>query len=295
MSNTYYLEIESGCAPEELLEFLGLKQKMEEQPAALKSFRVFEHLEQLPGLDQLRLAQKAIADADADKLEIRARSEMECIQWLKNKHTDGQMDIIIERVAKLAQFAFELGRGHDPRSNRYDLEDDPVLSPTEKRLLELLTINDEKVYSANAGEQAAKLEKQEQYKHWAWAIHKELEEDPRPDLPLPRLELQVRDVTCPTQGQGMKWSSIEWLYCLVYPAFCGHVVFVPLGLTLERGGVSRSGDFPEPKPDGKGKFEPFREQSNMRSDMKTFSIPAYIVIEETDTIVPVQPFDLDRR
>lgn len=275
MTKTYWLEIESGCDPQELVEFLGLREKKNEQPAALKHYRLLDPLE-------------------GGAFELRARAEVTRLQWLANKIGTGQMDILTDRVAKLAELAFEMGRGRDTRQSRYDFEEDPALSPTERRLLELLKINDEKVYSAKEGEKAAQLDMQEQRKNWAWCIHKEYEKDPRPDLPLPRLELQIKDVTCPTQP--MRWYNIEWLYCLVYKTHWDGILFVPLGMTSQRGGhFSGAEEAKTPEPDGKGKWEPHREQYHMRTDMKTFSLPAYVVIEETGLVVSVEPFDLSRR
>jgi hypothetical protein len=297
MSKVYYLELESGCDPAELLEFLALDAKAKEQPAALKRFKLIGHDEQFPagalppdGTCKHGVPPgKQCEDCTPGDFELRARAEMERLQWLKNHIGAGQMDILVQRVAKLAELAHELGAGRDTRKSRYDFEEDPALRPTERRLLELLQINDEKVYSAKEGEKAAKLDMQEQHRNWAWCIHKELEKDPRPDLPLPRLELQMKDVTCPTQQ--MKWGNIEWLYCLVYKAHWDAIVFVPLGMTLQRGGgYVAANEEPDPIPDGEGKWEPHREQFHMRTDMQTFGLEAFIVIEEKGLVVPVQPF-----
>jgi hypothetical protein len=214
---------------------------------------------------------------------IRAKAEMERLQWLGPRLSPGQMDILVERVQNLAELAFDLGRGVDPRKSSLDFEKDPALRPTERSLLDLLKLKEAVISEVKRKLSRAQDELDEQKFAWFWAQHVGFKKDPRPELPLPRLELQCFDRTMQEVGDG--WLNVEWLYCLAYKHHDDTVMFVPLGLTKVGGCGGRA-----PEPDGTGKDEPFRESHHVRTDMKTFGLPAYIVIEELDILAPVQPW-----
>jgi hypothetical protein len=220
----------------------------------------------------------------AESFKERARKVVEDTGFLQSTCNDFQRQRIAEKMQQLAELAYSLGQGEDPRYHD-EMREDPSLRPTESRLLELLEIERGKSAKALDRQHDAEHGIEELDKNWAWCIHEEYEEDPRPELPLPRLEMRAYDRAGP---RGLReWGNIQWLYGLMYKAHWGSVMFIPLGLTMESGGCSK------PEPDGLGRYEPFRESHHIRTDMKTFDIRGYIIIENekrADKIVQVQPF-----
>lgn len=96
--------------------------------------------------------------------------------------------------------------------------------------------------------------------NWAWAIPRRVEA--RPSLPIPRLEIELLDV-----------SEYEWVweYRLVYEHFVDGQIVVPFGKTTGRGSVGplRSADKPIELP--------LRDGAHILHDAEEMRLPAFII------------------
>jgi hypothetical protein len=110
------------------------------------------------------------------------------------------------------------------------------------------------------------LDKIKEGVEWEWAKHQSFDVDPYPGLPCPRLQMKFK----PVNGS---WYNRFWEYGIVYPAFWGKTVFMPIGGTKQGGG---GGDAPIRfgEPD-----MPFRDGVHIYADMATFGLPAYVIVE----------------
>lgn len=104
------------------------------------------------------------------------------------------------------------------------------------------------------------LETKQDLDTWGWTRHTEIEEK-NDDLPVPRLEMECRDI----DDAGYNY---EWTYSMVYKHALGHHVRIPLGRTLQGGRISKrtTDDLP------------FREGINFKHDQHQFGWPAFVII-----------------
>jgi len=109
-----------------------------------------------------------------------------------------------------------------------------------------------------------------------WFVHEYKDEDPRPSLPVPRLEIEA------TQDDGENWHNFTWRYCLVYRHLLGHLIFVPLGNTTSSGGNNQP-------PIHAGVIStPFRDGAHIRKDSFHLNLPAYAIVG--NTIEKLEPY-----
>lgn len=134
----------------------------------------------------------------------------------------------------------------------------------EQRLAEQLNEKDREIR-----ELTIKIEDLEQSLRGAdsqWTLHVRLPKEQT--LPLPRLEL----VWEPDGYVGQEWYERVAKYRLVYRAFWGDVLAIPLGETRVKGGYGT-----EP-PIRAGKIEmPFRDGAHICHDMAALRLPGFLV------------------
>lgn len=93
-----------------------------------------------------------------------------------------------------------------------------------------------------------------------WKRHRKLTNAENLDLPVPRLEIRYSSAA---DGLAAKYS-------LVYEHFLGHLMQIPIGLTMCGGGHLKS--------KGEDYLElPFREGAHIASDMLQLGLPGYII------------------
>ncbi len=97
-----------------------------------------------------------------------------------------------------------------------------------------------------------------------WSLPRSVE-DARPELPLPRLEMEWLP-----RSPG-DWGAYKVEYRLVYRHLCDHVVVIPLGLTRVEGG----GQSPFARGADAEKALPFRDGAHIIHDSAHLALPAY--------------------
>jgi len=106
-----------------------------------------------------------------------------------------------------------------------------------------------------------KLREFENWRRYMWTNPQTFDSDPRPNLPLPRLEIEC-------VNQSGNWYEKIWYYRLVRKHFLGDIVFTPLGETRSSGGgAPAAGDIP------------FRDGAHIKHEARHFNMPAYSIVD----------------
>jgi len=144
---------------------------------------------------------------------------------------------------------------------------------TNERLEELLAAKDARIQRLENEFDKARDE-QERFENWLeykWTKHQSFDSDPY-GLPVPRLQIE-----CTSTDE--EWHDRTWRYDLVYRHFLGSIEFIPLGLTISRGGRG--------KPELVNVLHdlPFRDGSHIVHDSAVMKLPAYAIVERKTVLI----------